>query len=285
MRARRLSRARFLRGASLFRARCLCHICVQVVRQLPSLSCEGLKPHLLPDARFVDKLATEAVRFLGACCRVGVVNVLALQNRQRKKENVCNPFVWCTMDEARPKWSVLVKSDAEEACAEGGASCGTLVVPKRTWSIAAWAAAFNRYALAAGAVGQLKFPSAMAHLDNVLMLAEEARARYYRLQMCGGARVQSRCVGRKTSPSIAILYDEAIRRQWADYAQNNIPGFDVNVAALSIDREVLRRLEVVPPCGCGLASHWAFASFAGDRGGGQCAERSRTACGCGCEAQ
>ena len=35
---------------------------LQVVKHLPLLSYNGLTPHLLPDARCVDELATEAVR-------------------------------------------------------------------------------------------------------------------------------------------------------------------------------------------------------------------------------
>jgi len=50
-------------------------------------------------------------------------------------------------------------------------------------------------------------------------------------------------VHRKAPQTIAAQYDEAIRRQWSDFAANNVPGFDVNKAALAIDREVLRRLE------------------------------------------
>ena len=52
-------------------------------------------------------------------------------------------------------------------------------------------------------------------------------------------------VHRKAPQTIAAQYDEAIRRQWADFAANNVPSFDVNKAALAVDREVLRRLESV----------------------------------------
>ena len=117
---------------------------------------------------------------------------------------------------------------------------------KKFVSVAAWTAAFHRYAIAAAAAGQLSLTSAMAHLDNCLMIAEEARAR--RVTSASHlvrARIDCVLVHRKAPQTIAAQYDEAIRRQWSDFAANNVPGFDVNKAALAIDREVLRRLESV----------------------------------------
>ena len=60
----------------------------------------------------------------------------------------------------------------------------------RYWSIAAWTAAFHKYAIAAAASGQLNYAAAMAHLDNCLMLAEDARAK------CGHCCFTLLCVAR-----------------------------------------------------------------------------------------
>ena len=54
---------------------------------------------------------------------------------------------------------------------------------------------------------------------------------------------------RQRPTGIGTSYDEAARRQWAEFAANNVEWggtpFDVNIAALTIDLELFRRVESV----------------------------------------
>ena len=68
----------------------------------------------------------------------------------------------------------------------------------------------------------------MSHLDTCLRVGEEARAR--------GKHV-----------SLAITYDELARKTWAEHSKLGYPGFDVEVACQSIDKDVLSRAEVIDP--------------------------------------
>ena len=56
-----------------------------------------------------------------------------------------------------------------------------------------WSAVRNRYAPAAVARGQLAWPQALAHLDQLQKLAEEER-------YCGN------------SPAVVFVYDELLRK-------------------------------------------------------------------------
>ena len=75
--------------------------------------------------------------------------------------------------------------------------------------------------------GQWKLTASAAHLDVCLRVADECRA--------------------KQKPmAFGILYDEVARKEWADMARKNAPGFDVNKACLKLDK--------VRPPGCGPKS-------------------------------
>jgi len=57
---------------------------------------------------------------------------------------------------------------------------------------------------------------------------------------------------RRIPQTCAIAYDEAARKQWATFAQNCIAGFDPNISALSVDRELLHRcMAAQTPTGAG----------------------------------
>ena len=92
-------------------------------------------------------------------------------------------------------------------------------------SFIAWVAAFHRLAIAAAATGQWALASCLTHFDLCLRIGEEARTR-------------------KLPPYLAVVYDDMCRRQWAEMSRAGVDGFDVNVACLSIDKDILARAEV-----------------------------------------
>lgn len=93
-------------------------------------------------------------------------------------------------------------------------------------SIPVWLAAFNRFAIAADAVGMWSLASSLTHIDICLRLAEEARAR-------------------KLPLGFGILYDELCRKQWAEAARAGVAGFSVDTACLGIDRDIVSRAEAL----------------------------------------
>ena len=68
---------------------------------------------------------------------------------------------------------------------------------KTFMTVIQWRAAFDRYALAAHATGQLPLHLAMAHADNVMRICDEGKAK-----------------GRPLF--LGVIYDQLARRKWAD---------------------------------------------------------------------
>ena len=113
---------------------------------------------------------------------------------------------------------------SQEAVLDGNAGISTIdalknalnsatKAPKVNWTLATWAAAWSKYALSAEATGQLCYASSMAHLDNMLRLADECRGdrthvaavfKYDEL-----ARVFRLIRGRRTRRDARILPDSA----------------------------------------------------------------------------
>ena len=106
-----------------------------------------------------------------------------------------------------------------------------------------WRAAFDRYALAAHATGQLPLHFALAHADNVMRICDEGKAK-----------------GRPLF--LGVIYDQLARRKWADkvlpctwfaflacmhcvlQTANNAPDFCLQTACTRVDREVVNAAEV-----------------------------------------
>ena len=68
---------------------------------------------------------------------------------------------------------------------------------KTFMTVIQWRAAFDRYALAAHATGQLPLHLALAHADNVMRICDEGKAK-----------------GRPLF--LGVIYDQLARRKWAD---------------------------------------------------------------------
>ena len=95
---------------------------------------------------------------------------------------------------------------------------------KRLATMHQWAAAYNRWAYAAAAAGQLTLGAALSHLDNCFRVSEEARSR-----------------GKPAA--LAIAYDEVARKTWAVRSRSNYPGFSIKDVCKSIDKDILALAE------------------------------------------
>ena len=88
-----------------------------------------------------------------------------------------------------------------------------------------WVAAFHRLAIASAATNQWSLSASLSHFDICLRIGEEAR-------------------GRKFPPHLAVVYDDCCRLQWAEMSRSGVANFCVDIAALSIDKDMLARAEV-----------------------------------------
>ena len=79
--------------------------------------------------------------------------------------------------------------------------------PRFFRSLAQWAAAYNRYAMAAVAMKQLTWAQAFSHMDVVLRMAEESRSA-------------------NVSPFLAILYDDMLRQSVSQRVNRKDPTLD-----------------------------------------------------------
>ena len=126
--------------------------------------------------------------------------------------------------------------------------------PKQRLSLLSFVAAWQQYALAADATGQLCFPSSTAHLTNVLMVGEQAHSNHRK-------------------QGLALVYDEVARKRWSDKAYKGVSGFCVNKAALTVDENVLKEAERLYDQrglrkGAGKGDKGGKGGFANNRSGG-----------------
>ena len=81
-------------------------------------------------------------------------------------------------------------------------------------------AVWNRHAPAVVAMGQLTWPLALAHLDQMYKLAEEERC-------CGN------------NPAVVFVYDELLRKSVANRAEWNDRSLDLSVVIGERDKQIL----------------------------------------------
>ena len=151
-----------------------------------------------------------------------LVDALAQEAKNRTHEGRV-PFVYQQVEKYLPSWcklvgaEVVVEEDPEteklgrgfEALAK---KLGAEDKKQRKLDPVRWLVAFDRYALAAAATGQLTLGAAMAHKDTCLRL---------------GAVVGQRLLG--------VTYDELVRRSWAERSVCGDVNFDIEEAALAED--------------------------------------------------
>eukprot|EP00438_Fugacium_kawagutii_P029513 Skav222739 [mRNA] locus=scaffold2390:473992:475065:+ [translate_table: standard] len=92
--------------------------------------------------------------------------------------------------------------------------------PRFFRTVSQWNGAFLRYAIVAVATGQLSWPAVLAHVDNVLQLAEQERMKGNR-------------------PFLAFLYEELLRKNWARRAEKGDPSLDIPCESQKIDKDLL----------------------------------------------
>ena len=91
--------------------------------------------------------------------------------------------------------------------------------PKFFRSLAQWTAVYSRYMVTAVASEQLTWAIASAHMDVIMRISEEARAS-------------------GNSQYLAILYDDLLRRDWANRAMKKDPALNISAESMVINREI-----------------------------------------------
>ena len=92
--------------------------------------------------------------------------------------------------------------------------------PRFFRSLAQWVAVFSRYVVAAVAMGQLSWPAVVGHIDVVTRVSEESRL--------GG-----------DSAFLALLYDDLLRRSFADRALKRDPALNIETEIVTTNKEIL----------------------------------------------
>ena len=92
-------------------------------------------------------------------------------------------------------------------------------------SLHVWVGSYQRYAACSAAKGRWTLGSAFSHMD-ICLLAEEAKSR-------------------GKHPSVAITYDEVARKAWSERVKSKFPGFNVEVACRTLDKDLLQQAEAL----------------------------------------
>ena len=96
----------------------------------------------------------------------------------------------------------------------------------------------RRYGVAAVALGQLPPHAIMQHLEAVMTVANQARARGQRAS-ARASRQFAQAGAKKRRVHLALIYDEVARKSWAERTIAGDPEFKLNQAVGRIDRSLL----------------------------------------------
>ena len=143
-----------------------------------------------------------------------------------KERGITWPFIFVKLEKWLPPWceDVLHTSEEEEpsdAVIEMRRALGIKSKPRKTLNFLQWQAAFDNYAIAAAAVGQWSYTSALAHRSICLKIA------YHSLR-------------EKRRHSLAIWYDDLARQKWSKCAYGADPFFNIDYASCTRDEEILK---------------------------------------------
>ena len=176
---------------------------------IPKLNLETLPQTCWPQSALVDALATEA--------------------KSRTNDGKV-PCIYQQLEKYLPSWckvvgaEVVVETETDEDKKLWGNGFEALAKrlgaedkKQKKLDPLRWSVAYDRYALAAAATGQLSLGAAMAHKNTCLSL---------------GAAVGQRTLG--------VTYDELVRRSWAERSVCGDVKFDIEVAALTLDEGCLK---------------------------------------------
>ena len=191
-----------------------------------------------------DELRSANMRWLpaGMWPKQDLVDDLANENAKSRSKSGKEVFTYVDLAKrALAPWVTSIGGDdeAEEKAIQEAAekSCATISSlaqalktaakpARKNLTLVQWLGAYQRWAVAAAATGQLHYSSAQAHLDCCLRVGEAARAK-----------------GRHQT--LAMVYDEVSRKDWAEKVKASAPGFDLHEACCSIDKEILERAEAL----------------------------------------
>ena len=195
---------------------------VDLGTKVPAIDLRCLKQPSWPKSAATDDLATEVARL--------------------KKRGIDEPYVFRDLKEFLPFWAEFKDADKtqDEAIAEDEMSSdykalasvlekkfGGPAKPKKWLDIVRWSVAFDKFALAGAVVEhQLSFAAALAHKDVCMGV---------------GLAAPRGVVPRRAG--LAPIYDEVCRRSWADRSAGGEHGFNVNDAALVLDKTLLKQAE------------------------------------------
>jgi hypothetical protein len=192
---------------------------INLAAEINKLSLHGTSPDTWPSAKLTEELKEESDK---AAAKGGGLKAFTYVDLGKK----CMPS-WCPVPEKDTDEDVdTLLQEEGSASVQAVAKALNRATKQRSphLSLHVWTAAFHKYALAAAAAGQLQFSAALAHLDSCLRVADQARA---------GGR----------TPALASVYDEVVRKKWSQRTESCFPGFNVNAAALTFDKEALSAAE------------------------------------------
>jgi hypothetical protein len=147
---------------------------------------------------------------------------------------------------ASSDWSLNPSAPSATLSALGAALKAAAQTPKFFRSVSQWNAVYLRYAVVATSLEQLTWSAVVAHVDVVMRIAEEARMK-------------------GDTPFVAVLYDDLLRRSFANRAEKRDPQLDIEAQSAKVNAEILilaksRLLQVLGAVGlgdCGVPSSGA----------------------------
>ena len=162
--------------------------------------------------------------------RSTLTDSIATEAARLRKIGVKHPFVHTDLRRWVPEWAPLSKDACDDREGEAPVSrdireLAQQIAPKRedrkaVLNLAQWHAAWSRYSVAAAATDQLTLAQSFAHRDVCMHVALKAQTHKRRHQL-------------------AIFYDEAARKLWAERSRSGDEDFDIAKVTCRIDVEAL----------------------------------------------
>ena len=188
---------------------------VDLKSKQPRMTMEDTDSSCLPERKLVDDIASNITRL--------------------KKKGIRQPFIYVDLAKYVPFWAQpgaskdksdpnreeILVSDEVKGMAK---VFGVETKSEHKLTLIQWMAAFDRYAIAAAANGQLTMPQALAHKNLVLNVCWKA---------CAG--------GRRTS--VGLFYDELVRKDWAARAYHGDETLNLRTACKTKDKDLLEQAE------------------------------------------
>ncbi len=154
-----------------------------------------------------------------------------------------NPCVWCDLKEflppCFPEHQVVHLEERADGTADNRDS-GKTAQQSRRLEVAAWMAAWDRFALAATVIGFMSFDVAMMHKANVIEVLALVSVRVTCCSACAGVQIAANANAEGRRPLLGVLYDEVARKCWDDKSGKLGGTFNIRVEAGCVKEELLR---------------------------------------------